>query len=101
MNPGQLNKRIELYAVSYDDSTGINEQIETFISPVWSSVEMANGFISTEQEKNTNRSRVSFTIRYKSLPEHLKVKFKGKSYLIDEVKDDFNKRFITLIGVVE
>jgi SPP1 family predicted phage head-tail adaptor len=101
MNPGQLNKRIDIYTVTFDDSTGFNEQIETPFSTVWASVEMVNGFINTEQENNTSRSRVSFTIRYKSLPTNLKVEFRGKKYLIDEVKEDFNNRFITLIGVLE
>jgi head-tail adaptor len=101
MNPGQLNKRIDIYTVTFDDSTGINEQIETFFSTVWANVEMVNGFINTDKENNTSRRRLSFTIRYKDLPTNLKVNFQGGMYLIDEIKDDFNKRFITLIGVLE
>ncbi|ODG93733.1 hypothetical protein BED47_00760 [Gottfriedia luciferensis] len=100
MNPGQLNKKLDIYTVTFDDSTGYSEQVEALFSTVWGSVEMINGFISTDNENNANRRRLSFTIRYRTLPERLIVKFQGGSYLIDEIKDDFNKRFITLSGAL-
>lgn len=100
MNPGQLNKKIELYTVTFDDSTGYSEQVDTLLSTVWANVEMVNGFVNTDKANNTNHRRLSFTIRYRDLPTNLIVKFQGGSYLIDEIKEDFNKRFTTLIGVL-
>lgn len=100
MNPGELDRRIQLFAeASYEPAQTNNEDVitDTAYGNRWAKYEPVSESESYTDEMLTIRSTAKFTIRYERINEQYKVKYNNRYYDIDGIIPLGRKDYIQLI----
>lgn len=89
VNPGELNKRIEIYILSGTDPDGYPINAETLIHSCWAKFSRTSGTEMAKSNADFSTVKVRFLIRYtkKELSRKMIVKYSGRTYEIEYIND--------------
>lgn len=93
INPGELNKRIDVCKQAEKDKYGFRSGEPTVIMSRWAKVSKKNGKETEGAGTDTNESTVQFLIRFSkvSIDTNMLIRYNNKLYEIQDI-DDIQER---------
>ena len=98
MNPGELDRRIELISVIESSNTNTNEPLQRDDTPVkiWAKYEPMSEVETYLNDSQELVSTAKFTIRYTRINEKYRIKYNNKLYDIEGIIPDGRKNYLVL-----
>lgn len=89
VNPGELNKRIDICQIAEKDKYGFRNKEPTVIMSRWAKVTKISGKETDGAGTDTSESSVQFLIRYSknNIDTNMLVRYCGKLHEISDVED--------------